>query len=105
MYDVGKNTQEHPRDAVFQKHFSVTEGEIWRGSTKEAVQEERSCSCGQQKEELCLTGNLASSSLHPLVSLRELLASVYVLGDKTQTRNGNGSEQGCVRGCAGSGRL
>lgn len=43
--------------------------------------------------------------LHPLVSLRELLASVYVLGDKTQTRNGNGSEQGCVRGCAGSGRL
>ncbi|EOB07479.1 hypothetical protein Anapl_02025 [Anas platyrhynchos] len=45
---------------------SAAQGEIWRGSTQEAVQEERSCSCGQQKEELCLTGNLASSSLHPI---------------------------------------
>ena len=26
MYDAGKNTQEHPGDAVFQQHVSVTKG-------------------------------------------------------------------------------
>lgn len=72
--------------------------EMWLGSTHQAVQ--RGMFSGQWKEELGLTGNSShlpsTPFFHPLVSLRELLAFVYVRGDKTQTRNGNGSERGWV---------
>lgn len=39
-------------------------GEVWMGFTHQTVKEECSHPCGQQKEELDLTGNLVSSSLH-----------------------------------------
>lgn len=74
--------------------------EMRPGSTHQAVR--RGMFSGQWKEELGLIGNLSHSPstpfLHPLVSLHELLAFVYVRGDKTQTRNGNGSERGWVCG-------
>lgn len=43
-----------------------------------------------------LSHPLSTSFLHPLISLHDLLGFVYVLSDKTQTRNGNGSEHGWV---------
>lgn len=90
MCNAGKNTQEHPGDAVFQKYVSVI---------RRCGQDPHTRLC--ERDVLWAVKGRAGShwksvsfSLHPLVSLHELLAFVYVRGDKTQTRNGNGSERG-----------
>lgn len=102
MYGAGKNTQEHPGDTVFQQHVSVTKEGCGRGP----------CTRLCERNVLILVGSKRKSwvsletsphppstpFLHPLVSLHKLLSFVYVLGDKTQTRNGNRSERGWVWG-------
>lgn len=102
MYDAGKNTQEHPRDTVFQQHVSVTkEGCGWGPRTRLCERNVLILVGSERKSWVLLEPSPHPRSipfLHPLISLCELLSFVYVLGDKTQTRNGNGSEWGWVCG-------
>lgn len=95
MCNAGKNTQEHPGDAVFQKYVSVIRRRCgWYPHTRLCERDVLWAVKGRAGSHW----KSVSFSLHPLVSLHELLAFVYVRGDKTQTRNGNGSERGWVCG-------
>lgn len=102
MYDAGKNTQEHPSDAVFQQHVSVTkEGCGWGPCTRLCKKNVLILVGSKRKSWVPLETSphlLSAPFLHPLISPCEFLGFVYVLGDKTQTRNGNGSERGWVCG-------
>lgn len=70
------------------------------GSTHQAVQRNALILVGSERKSWVsletLSHPLSTSFHHPLISLHELLGFVYVLSDKTQTRNGNGSELGWV---------
>lgn len=91
---LGKYTQEHPRNNAYSSMSLLITREVeavcrasWaRGTFPFFVGSERKIS------RILLHASPYPPStqfVHPLISLRGLLCFVYILGDKTQTRNGN----------------
>ena len=98
MYNAGKNTQEHPGDAAFQQRVSVTKKWCGRGLRTRLCKRNALILVGSERKSQVLLETSphppSTPFFHPLISLHGPLGFVYVLGDKTQTRNGNGSERG-----------
>lgn len=107
MYDAGKNTQEHPgmlpSSSVFLLLRRDVDGLHAPGCAR-GMFSVLWAAKGRAGSHWKPPHPLSIPFLHPLISRAKLLSFVYVLGDKTQTRNGNGSEMS-VQGCAGSSGL
>lgn len=88
--------------SLFPQHVSVTkEGCGWGPRTRLCERNVLILVGSERKSWVSLEASPHPPStpfLHPLISLRKLLGFVYVLGDKTQTRNGNRSERGWACG-------
>lgn len=98
LWILGKSTRDHPRDTAWSNMFLLIARDVESVHVPVCVSGMFSFFVGCERKSRILLETSPhppppTQFLHPLISLCELLCFVYILGDKTQTRNGNERER------------